>query len=67
MHTNLPVIASIILLTLAGCTRESPQSQDAPSADAIQDIAPASPPAPPEDAQRPDADAHDEQEAPASR
>lgn len=67
MHTNLLIIATITFLTLAGCNRESSQSESPPSADAIQDIAPASQPAPPEDAQNPDADANDEQDAPAPR
>jgi hypothetical protein len=69
MRTNILTLASIALLALAGCNRESSQSQESPppSADAIQDIAPASQPAPPEDAQHPDADADDEQEAPAPR
>jgi hypothetical protein len=66
MHTNIPLFTSMILLALAGCNREASTSQEQPSgADAIQDIAPASPPAPPEDGQSPDADAKDEQEAPA--
>jgi hypothetical protein len=68
MHTNILTIASMTLLALAGCNRESSQSQEQPpSPDAIQDIAPASQPAPPEDAQHPDADANDKQEAPAAR
>jgi hypothetical protein len=68
MHTNILTATSIMLLALAGCNREPSESQEQPpSADAIQDIAPASQPAPPEDAQHPDANANDEQEAPPSR
>jgi hypothetical protein len=68
MHTNILIIAAMALLALTGCNRESSKSQEPPpSADAIQDIAPASQPAPPEDAQHPDTDANDEQEAPPPR
>jgi hypothetical protein len=66
MHTICLATAVIVGLVLAGCSRQSPQSTQQPSdADVIQDIAPASQPAPPEDAQTPDTDASDEQEAPA--
>lgn len=67
MNTTILTIASITLLALAGCNREPQTEEQPPSADAIQDIAPASQPAPPEDAQNPDADANDEREAPAER
>ena len=68
MRTKCLATALMTALALAGCSRESPQSSQQPAnADAIQDIAPASQPAPPEDAQSPDTDANDEQEAPASR
>jgi hypothetical protein len=65
MHTKLTLMTVMTLVGLIGCGRDSSESQEPPGADAIQDIAPASQPAPPEDAQSPDTDADDEQEAPA--
>lgn len=67
MHMKLAASTLMTLAALTGCGRESSESQEPPGADAIQDIAPASQPAPPEDAQSPDADADDEQEAPGSQ